>query len=81
MVLYHPPDCIGYFQRILVIRWGHLDFLDDFTSLDGKAAKHLLITHLPGCWPIEAHHRSGQVLQEPAQEDLDLASEVVSEDK
>jgi hypothetical protein len=26
MVLYHPPDCIEFFQRMLVIRWGHLDF-------------------------------------------------------
>jgi hypothetical protein len=26
MVLYHPPDCIGFFQRMLFNRWGHLDF-------------------------------------------------------
>jgi hypothetical protein len=53
----------------------------DFTSLDGEAAKHLLMTHFPNCQPIEEHHSSGWVLQEPAQEDWDLASEVVSENK
>jgi hypothetical protein len=25
-VLYHPPDCIGFFQKMFVIRRGHLDF-------------------------------------------------------
>jgi hypothetical protein len=52
-----------------------------FTSSDGEAAKHLLITHFSGCQPIEEHHSSGRVLQERIQEDWDLASEVVSEDK
>jgi hypothetical protein len=51
----------------------------DFTSLNGEAAKHLLMTQ---------HHSSRRVLQdpaqedwEPAQEDWEPASEVVSEDK
>jgi hypothetical protein len=79
MVLYHPPDCIGFFQRMLVIRWRH--FSSDFTSSDGEAAQHLLMTHFPGCQPIEEHHSSERFLQEPAQEDWNLASEVVSEDK
>jgi hypothetical protein len=39
------------------------------------------MTHFPGCQPIEEHHSSGRVLQEPAQEDWDLTSEVVSKDK
>jgi hypothetical protein len=42
MVLNDQPDCIVFFQRMLDIRWGHLG---DFTSLDGEAAKHLLMTH------------------------------------
>jgi hypothetical protein len=53
----------------------------DFISSGGEAAKHLLMTHCPGCQPIEEQHSSGRVLQEPAQEDWDLTSEVVSEDK
>jgi hypothetical protein len=44
-----------------------------FTSSDREAAQLLLMTHFPGCQPIEEHHNSGQVLQEPAQEDWDLA--------
>jgi hypothetical protein len=50
----------------------------DFTSSDGEAAKHLLMTHFSGCQPIEEHDSSGRVLQEPAQEEWNLASEVVS---
>jgi hypothetical protein len=38
----------------------------DFTSSDGEAAQHLLMTHFQGCQPIEEHHNSGRVLQEPA---------------
>jgi hypothetical protein len=53
----------------------------DFTSSDWEAAQHLLMTHFPGCQPIEEPNSSGRVLQEPAQEDWDLASEVVSESK
>jgi hypothetical protein len=53
----------------------------DFKSLDGEAAQHLLMTHFPGCQPIEQPNSSEWVLQEPAQEDWDLAFEVVSEDK
>jgi hypothetical protein len=34
----------------------------DFTSSDGKAAQHLLMTHFPGCQSIEEHHSSGRVL-------------------
>jgi hypothetical protein len=55
--------------------------LSDFTSSGGEAAKHLLMTHFPGYQPIEEHHSPRQVLQEPAQEDWDLASEVFNEDK
>jgi hypothetical protein len=65
---------------MLVIRWGALRLSSgDFTSLDGEAAKHLLMIHFPGCQPIEEHHSLERVLQEPTQEDWDLASEVVSE--
>jgi hypothetical protein len=39
------------------------------------------MTHFLGGQPSEEHHSSGRVLQEPAQEDWDLASEVASEDK
>jgi hypothetical protein len=53
----------------------------DFTSSDGEAAQHLLMTHFPGCQPIEEHHSLGRVLKEPAQEDWDLTSKVFSEDK
>jgi hypothetical protein len=45
----------------------------DFTSSDGEVAKHLLMTHLPGFQAIKEHHSSGRVLEEPAQEDWDLA--------
>jgi hypothetical protein len=38
----------------------------DFTISDREAAKHLLMTHFPGFQPIEEHHSSGRVLQEPA---------------
>jgi hypothetical protein len=38
----------------------------EFTSSDGEAAQHLLMTHFQGCQPIEEHHNSGRVLQEPA---------------
>jgi hypothetical protein len=34
-----------------------------FTSLDGEAAKHLLMTHFPGRQPIEEHHRTGTLLR------------------
>jgi hypothetical protein len=40
----------------------------DLTSSDGEAAQHLLMTHFPGCQPIEEHHSSGRVLQEPTQQ-------------
>jgi hypothetical protein len=53
---------------------GHLHF-------PRVAAQHLLNTHFPGCQPIEEHHSSERFLQEPAQEDWNLASEVVSEEK
>jgi hypothetical protein len=53
----------------------------DFSSSGGEAAKQLLMTHFPGCQPIEEQYSSGRVLQEPAQEDWDLATEVFSEDK
>jgi hypothetical protein len=79
-VLYHPPDCRGFFQRMLVIRWGPLRLPSgDFTSSDGEAGQHLLMTHYSGCQPIEEHHSSGKVLQQLAQENWDLGSEVVSE--
>jgi hypothetical protein len=82
MVLYHPPDCRGFFQRMLVIRWGPLRLPSgDFTNSDGEAGQHLLMTHYSGCQPIEEHHSSGQVLQQLAQENWNLASEVVSDDK
>jgi hypothetical protein len=68
MVLYHPPDCIGFFQRDVSYQVGVLRLPSgDFTSSDEVAAQHLLMTHFPGCEPIEEHHSSGQVLQEPAQ--------------
>jgi hypothetical protein len=54
---------------------GHLDFPRAFTSSDGEAAQHLLMTHFPGCQPIEEHYSSGRVLQKPAKEDWDLTSE------
>jgi hypothetical protein len=44
----------------------------DFTSSNGEAVKNLLMTHFPDCQPIEEHHSSGRVLQEPPQEDWDL---------
>jgi hypothetical protein len=34
----------------------------DFTSSNGEAAKHLLMTHFPGCQPIEEHHSLRRVL-------------------
>jgi hypothetical protein len=54
--------------------------LGGFTSSDGEAAQHLLMTHFPGGQPIEEYHSAGRVLQEPAHEDWDLASGVVSKD-
>jgi hypothetical protein len=59
MVLHHPPDCIGFFQMILVIRLPS----GDITSSDGEAAQHLLMTHIPGCQPIEEYHSSGGFYQ------------------
>jgi hypothetical protein len=53
----------------------------DSTSSDGEAAQHLPMTHIPGCQPIKKHHSSRRVLQEPAQEDWELESQVISEDK
>jgi hypothetical protein len=53
----------------------------DFTSSNGEAAQHLLMNHFSGCQLIEEPNSSRRVLEEPAQEDWDLASEVVSEDK
>jgi hypothetical protein len=53
----------------------------DFSSSDGEAAQHLLMTHFPGCQPIKEHHCSGRALQEPAQKDCNLALKVVSEDQ
>jgi hypothetical protein len=41
----------------------------EFTSSDGEAAKHLLMTYFAGCQPIEKHHSSRRVLQELIQED------------
>jgi hypothetical protein len=40
-------------------------------ALGKDAAKHLLMTHFPGCQPIEEHHSLGCVLQEPTKEDWD----------
>jgi hypothetical protein len=53
----------------------------DFTISDGEAAQHLLMTHFLGCQPIVQPNSFGRVLQAPAQEEWDFASEVVNEDK
>jgi Endonuclease-reverse transcriptase len=53
----------------------------EFTSSDREAAEHLLVTHFPGCQPVDGGHSSGWVGHEPTQEDWDLTSEVISEDK
>jgi hypothetical protein len=53
----------------------------DFTISDGEAAQHLLMTHFLGCQPIVQPNSSVRVLQAPAQEEWDFASEVANEDK
>jgi hypothetical protein len=63
----------------MLVQMGVLRFPSgDFSSSDGEAAQHLLMTHFQDCQPIEEHHSSGRVSQEPAKEDWDLTSEVVS---
>jgi hypothetical protein len=81
MVLYYPPDYIRFFRRISVISWALRLPSGYFTSSDGEVAKHLLMNHFTSCQPIEEHLSWGRILHEPAQEDWDLASELVSEDK
>jgi hypothetical protein len=49
----------------------------DIISSDEDAAKHLLLIN---CQPIGDQQNSERVWYDPAQEDWDLASEVVSED-
>jgi hypothetical protein len=71
MVLYHPPVCIRVLLKDVSYQVGEFTLCcGDFTSSDGEPAQHL-----------QEHHNSGWVLQEPAQENWDLTSEVVSEDK
>jgi hypothetical protein len=66
-ILYHPPDCI-VLSKDVSYQVGALRLPSgDFTSSDEDTAQHLLMTHFPGCQPIEEHHSSRRVLQEPTQ--------------
>jgi hypothetical protein len=60
---------------MLDIKWGHLDF--PRVILQAQMGR----LHSTCLWLISRVVSSGRVLQEPAQENWDIVSEFVSEDK